>query len=82
MASELPGTPPSFASPVAAWTRRSRRSGSGSSQGSSTNMNEIRLPWWSAPSSRTLTGTMVLSGIGAVPRSFSRRRTAPAAAAR
>ena len=38
------GFPARLRSLVAAWISRSRRTGSGSSQGRSTNMNEIRLP--------------------------------------
>src|SRR5215208_4735539 len=44
------------------WISRRRRTASGSSQGRSTNMNEIRLPSSSAASEpRTLTGIIVFS---------------------
>jgi hypothetical protein len=38
------GSPERLRSVVVAWISRSRRTGSGSSHGRSTNMNEIRLP--------------------------------------
>ena len=76
------GWPPRLRLPISSITHARRRSGSGSSQGRSTNTNEIWLPSCSPPfSPRTLTGTIVLSGTGGSPRASRNARTAPATAA-
>ena len=77
------GSPARLRCDVSACTRCSRRAGSGSSHGRSTNMNEIRLPSSPAsPRSRTLTGTIALSAIGVSPCRLRRRLIAPDEAAR
>ena len=67
------GWPPRLRLPISSITQARRRSGSGSSQGRSTNTNEIWFPSSAAPFlPRTLTGTIVLRRTGGSPRAGGR----------
>jgi hypothetical protein len=76
------GTPSCLRLHIARCTSLSRRTGFDSSQGRSTNTNEIWLPRPASPPwARRFTGTIVFSLTGVSPRSSRKRRIPPAVTA-